>query len=189
MKFGYARVSTDNQSLDLQLDALLKAGVERTYSEHESGIRWDRPQFNEMMCQLRQGDVVVVYKLDRLGRSTKQLIDLIDEFNTLGIDFISLQDQIDTTSAMGRFFFRNLASLSELERDLISERTKDGLAAARARGRVGGRPKVEARKVDLAMKMYESKDYSTSEICAAAGISQGTLYKYLKNYHSRQKES
>ena len=129
----------------------------------------------------------MVYKLDRISRSTKHLIELMEYF-------VSLQDNIDTTTAMGRFFFRMLASIAELERDIISERTKDGLAAARARGRNGGRPKVEEKKIELAIKMYESKDYSLSQIKSATGIGASTLYRYvskkvnLVNWRSHMRE-
>jgi DNA invertase Pin-like site-specific DNA recombinase len=180
LKFGYARVSTQDQSLSLQLDALDHYGVAETFEEKESGKRKNRPQLDELLKVLRKGDTVVVYKLDRISRSTKHLIELMEYFESKGIHFVSIQDKIDTTTAMGRFFFRMLASIAELERDIISERTKDGLTAARARGRKGGRPKVESKKIVLAMKMYESKDYSLSQIKAATGIGATTLYRYLE---------
>ncbi|ETT40131.1 resolvase [Paenibacillus sp. FSL R5-808] len=113
---------------------------------------------------MRKDDTVVVYKLDRISRSTKHLVELMEHFEAKGINFVSIQNKIDTTTAMGRFFFRMLTSIAELERDIISERTKDGLTVARARGRNGGRPKVESKKIMLAIKMYESKDYSLSQI-------------------------
>lgn len=149
MKFGYARVSTQDQSLSLQLDALDRHGVDETFEEKESGKRKNRPQLEELLKVLRKGDTVVVYKLDRISRSTKHLIELMEQFEAKGIHFASIQDKIDTTTAMGRFFFRMLASIAELERDIISERTKDGLVAARSRGRNGGRPKVESKKLCL----------------------------------------
>lgn len=179
MKFGYARVSTEDQSLDLQIDALEAYGCERIFSEHMTGTRFDRPEFQRMDDMLREGDVVVVWKLDRLGRSTKQLIELIEEWERRGVDFVSLRDTIDTTTATGRFFFRLMASFAELERDLTSERTKAGLDAARARGRFGGRPKADPSAVDRAVRMYSTKEFSIKEICEATGISVGTLYKYL----------
>lgn len=179
MKFGYARVSTLDQSLSLQLDALQQYGIDQTFEEKESGKRKDRPRLEELLKMLRKDDTVVIYKLDRISRSTKHLIELMEEFEEKGIHFVSLQDNIDTTTAMGRFFFRMLASIAELERDIISERTKDGLNAARARGRNGGRPKVDSKKVALAIKMYESKDYSLSQIKTATGIGATTLYRYL----------
>ncbi|MDQ0862237.1 recombinase family protein [Bacillus sp. V2I10] len=180
MKFGYARVSTQDQSLSLQLDALTHYGVDQNFEEKESGKKKNRPQLDELLKVLRKGDTVIVYKLDRISRSTKHLIELMEYFESDGIHFVSIQDKIDTTTAMGRFFFRMLASIAELERDIISERTKDGLTAARARGRKGGRPKVESKKIELAMKMYQSKDYSLSQIKVATGIGATTLYRYLE---------
>jgi DNA invertase Pin-like site-specific DNA recombinase len=180
LKFGYARVSTQDQSLSLQLDALAHYGVDQTFEEKESGKKKNRPQLDDLLKVLRKGDTVVVYKLDRISRSTKHLIELMEHFEAKGIHFVSIQDKIDTTTAMGRFFFfRMLASIAELERDIISERTKDGLTAARARGRNGGRPKVDLKKIELAIKMYESKDYSLSQIKTATGIGATTLYRYL----------
>lgn len=179
LKFGYARVSTQDQSLSLQFDALNHYKVDQIFEEKESGKRKNRPQLDELLKVLRKGDTVIVYKLDRISRSTKHLIELMEHFDAKGIHFVSIQDKIDTTTAMGRFFFRMLASIAELERDIISERTKDGLTAARARGRNGGRPKVESKKIMLAIKMYESKDYSLSQIKEATGIGATTLYRYL----------
>lgn len=180
MKFGYARVSTEEQRLDLQMDALEKAGCERIFSEHASGAKTDRPELAEMMKYLREGDTVVVYKLDRLGRSMKHLIELIEQFDALGVNFVSISDAIDTSTPTGRLFFHVMASLAEFERDLIRERTKAGLEAARARGKNGGRPATDQKKVDLALRMYESKEYTIKEICEASGISVGTLYKYIE---------
>ena len=179
MKFGYARVSTEDQNLDLQIDALNAAGCERIFSEHMTGTRFDRPEFQRMDDMLREGDVVVVWKLDRLGRSTKQLIELVEGWERRGVDFVSLRDTIDTTTATGRFFFRLMASFAELERDLTSERTKAGLVAARARGRKGGRPKADKEAVDRAIRMHATRSFSVKEICETTGISVGTLYKYL----------
>lgn len=154
------------------------------FEEKESGKRKDRPRLEEMLKLLRKDDTVVVYKLDRISRSTKHLIELMEEFEAKGVHFVSLQDNIDTTTAMGRFFFRMLASIAELERDIISERTRDGLTAARARGRNGGRPKVDSKKIALAIKMYDSKDYSLSQIKAATGIGATTLYRYIDKHPS-----
>lgn len=179
MIFGYARVSTHEQNLELQLDVLKNYGVDQIFQEKISGVRETRKQFNEMIKLLRKGDKVVVYKLDRISRSTKHLIELSEQFNRIGVDLISIQDNIDTSSAMGKFFFRILASIAELERDIIVERTNAGLAAARARGRQGGRPRKDQDKVKMAIKMYRSKDYSLKEIKNATGISPTTLYRYL----------
>jgi DNA invertase Pin-like site-specific DNA recombinase len=181
MIIGYARVSTADQNLDLQLDALKKYGCDRIFEEKVTGTKKERPKLAEMMTILRSGDRVVIYKLDRISRSTKHLIDLSEYFEKRGVEFVSIQDSIDTSTPMGRFFFRILASIAELERDVICERTKAGLSAARARGRKGGRPLSDKKKVHLAIKMYDSKEYSISQIVQATGISQATLYRRLKN--------
>lgn len=179
MIIGYARVSTQDQNLQLQIDALGKAGCFEIFEEKVSGTKKDRPALNEMLKMLRAGDRVVVYKLDRISRSTKHLIELAELFEEKQVEFVSIQDNIDTSTAMGRFFFRIMASVAELERDITIERTKAGLEAARVRGRKGGRPKVIKKKLEMAIKMYNSKQYSISEIVNAAGISQATLYRNL----------
>lgn len=180
MKIGYARVSTQDQSLDMQIDALEKYGVDKVFEEKQSGKSMKREQLEEMLGYVREGDTIVVFKLDRISRSTKDLIQLMEQFEAKGIHFVSIHDNIDTSSAMGRFFFRMLASIAELERDIISERTKEGLTAARARGRKGGRPKKDDKKIQMALKMYASKDYSLQEIKSATGVSPTSLYRYLK---------
>jgi DNA invertase Pin-like site-specific DNA recombinase len=179
MIFGYARVSTQDQNLDMQLDALKQFGCEKVFQEKVTTRKKERPQLEELLKQLRTGDKVIVYKLDRISRSTKHLIELSEHFESKGVQFVSIQDNIDTSTPMGKFFFRTMASLAELERDIISERTKSGLEAARARGRNGGRPKADNQKVELALKMYHSKDYSISEIVKATGVSQATLYRNI----------
>ncbi len=178
--FGYARVSTEEQNLDMQLDALQKFGVEKVYKEKLTGTRRDRPQLEELMKVLRSGDKVVVYKLDRISRSTKHLIELSEVFHDMDVHFVSITDNIDTSTAMGKFFFRTMASIAELERDIISERTKSGLQAARSRGKKGGRPSKKEDKVKTAIKMYKSKDYSIKEITEMTGLSKTTLYRYLE---------
>lgn len=178
--FGYARVSTEDQSLDLQKDALKKHGVDKIYEEKMTGTRKDRPQLEALISQLREGDKVVVYKLDRISRSTKHLLELTELLESKGVEFVSIQDNIDTSSAMGKFFFTVMAGIAELERGIISERTHAGLVAARARGRNGGRPKKNAAKIELALKMYDSKQYSVPEIVEATKVSKTTLYDYIK---------
>lgn len=179
MIVGYARVSTQDQDLQMQIDALTAAGCIEIFEEKISGKKKDRPALNEMLKMLRSGDRVVVYKLDRISRSTKHLIELADHFEETGVEFVSIKDNIDTSTPMGKFFFRLMASIAELERDITSERTKDGLSAARARGRKGGRPAVDPKKIKTALKMYDSKEYSISEITKAVGISAPTLYRYI----------
>jgi len=181
MLFGYARVSTKDQNLYMQFDALQKYGVEEKniYSEKITGTTKDRPAFTEMLTYLREGDTVVVYKLDRIGRSTKHLVDLINDFQEKGINFVSINENIDTTTAMGKLVFTIFSGLAQFERDIISERTKSGLDAARARGRKGGRPKKDQSKLGMAFRMYDSKEYSIQEILDAVGISRATFYRYL----------
>ena len=185
MKIGYARVSTKDQSLNLQEDALKKSGCEIIYSEHISGAKSDRPELLKMKEHLRKGDIVVVWKLDRLGRSLRDLVDLISRFQNKGIGFQSLQDHIDTTTPTGKLTFHIFAALAEFERDIISSRTKAGLAAARARGRVGGRPKGLSKKAQdkarLAESLYLEKKRSIKEICDHLDISKPTLYRYLRS--------
>lgn len=182
MLFGYARVSTQDQNLSLQLDDLIKAGCQKIYQEKVSSTKV-RPQLQKMLDVLREGDTVIVWKLDRLGRSLKELFTLVNDFQSKGIGFRSLNDAIDTTTAQGRLIFNLFASLAEFERDLIQERTKAGLAAARARGRVGGRPKglsAEAQAKARAVKsMYGLKTHTIPEIGQLFHLSRATVYRYL----------
>lgn len=185
MKIGYARVSTKEQSLNLQEDALQKAGCKKIYSEHISGAKSNRPQLQEMIKQLRQGDIIVVWKLDRLGRSLRDLVNLVSTFQDIGVGFQSLQDSIDTTTPTGKLTFHLFAALAEFERDIISTRTKAGLEAARVRGRKGGRPKGLSKKAQdkarLAESLYKEKERSIAEICNHLHISKPTLYRYLRS--------
>jgi DNA invertase Pin-like site-specific DNA recombinase len=179
LKFGYARVSTTDQVLDLQMDALTQTGCEKIFQEKISGMKDDRLELKKMLEHLRSGDTLVVYKLDRLGRSTRKLIELVEELDQRGVEFVSIRDSIDTTTAVGKAMFRMLAVLAEMERDLIVERTKAGLEAARARGRKGGRPKKSSIAVQKALKLYDSKEYSVSEIAELTSVSAATLYRSL----------
>jgi len=179
MLIGYARVSTEDQSLDLQTDALNKTGCEKIYTEKISGMKDERPELQQLLDYARKGDVLVVYKLDRLGRSTKRLIELSEELQEKGIELKSVRDNIDTTTAVGKAMFRMLAVLSEMERDLISERTRAGLESARARGRKGGRPKKDSTQVKKALRLYKTKEYSISEIQEMTSVSKATLYRAI----------
>jgi DNA invertase Pin-like site-specific DNA recombinase len=181
MIFGYARVSTQEQNLDMQIDALKRYGCEEIYQEKMTGTKKDRPQLEELLKVLRKGDKVVVYKLDRISRSTKHLIELMEMFNEKGVHFVSLNDNIDTSTAMGKFFFTVMSGLAQLERDIISERTRAGLDSARARGRKGGRPPKDAAKIQMALKMYDSKDYTIDQIIEATGVGRATLYRYINS--------
>lgn len=178
---GYARVSTDDQNLSLQKDALEKAGCEKYFTDVISGAKATRPGLAELMDYCREGDVVVVWRLDRLGRSLKDLIEIISKLEANGIALKSLNESIDTSTSSGKLIFHIFGALAEFERNLIKERTHAGLEAARARGRKGGRPpKLDAKKVELAKSLYNSKEHSVLEICELVGISKPTLYKYLE---------
>ncbi len=179
MIFGYIRVSTTSQNIDRQQDALLAAGAERLFIDKVTGTKADRPRLKEMFSFLRPNDVVIVTELSRFGRSTKDLFNLVEQLEKMGVEFKSLKETIDTTTAYGKFFFTINCAYAQLQRDLIVQNTKEGLEAARARGRKGGRPCVDKNKLNTALKMYESKDYSIKEITQLTGISQGTLYKYV----------
>jgi DNA invertase Pin-like site-specific DNA recombinase len=185
MKIGYARVSTRDQNLDLQVDALKSAGSERIYQDVAGGAKTARPALDEMMGQLRAGDVLVIWKLDRMGRSLTHLVELVGDLLKRRIGLLSLNDPINTTSAQGRLVFNLFASLAEFERELIRERTQAGLSAARARGRVGGRPKglsSEAEATAMAAeKLYRERRLSVSAIAQKLHVSKSTLYSYLRH--------
>lgn len=188
MIIGYARVSTQEQNLQMQRDELQKFGVFEIFEEKISGTKKERPALDEMLKVVRPGDRVIVYKLDRISRSTKHLIELVEFFEEKGVEFVSIRDNIDTSTPTGRFFFRMMASLAELERDITSERTKSGLAAARARGRKGGRPKLDDKKIKTALKMYHSKNHTIKEITKTVGISAPTLYRYIEKYEEKDQK-
>jgi DNA invertase Pin-like site-specific DNA recombinase len=178
---GYARVSTDDQSAHLQIDALKAAGCEKVFKETASGSLAHRPQLDKMLDHLRSGDVVVVWRLDRLGRSLKNLIALVEELADRGVGFRSLTENIDTTTTGGKLIFHIFAALADFERELIRERTNAGLAAARARGRVGGRPPtMTADKIKVARRMYKSKDHTVEAIAKTLGVSRKTIYRHLE---------
>ena len=182
MLIGYARVSTNEQTLDLQLDALKKAGCEEIRQDKISSVAADRPGLKAALDIVRAGDTLVVWRLDRLGRSLKQLIELINELQDRGVGFKSVTENIDTTTTGGKLVFHIFGALAEFERNLIKERTNAGLEAARARGRKGGRPRAisDPKKLNLIYSMYDDKDqYSIGDILSTFHISRATLYKYL----------
>jgi DNA invertase Pin-like site-specific DNA recombinase len=182
MLIGYARVSTHDQTLNLQLDRLKEAGCTRIFEDHISGIKAERPGLQDAMSHLRAGDTLVVWRLDRLGCSLRHLIDTIMGLEAQGIGFRSLQENIDTTSPGGKLIFHVFGALAEFERDLIRERTQAGLEAARSRGRVGGRPKALSNKgkAEMARRTYADKHNSVSEICKTLGITRMTLWRYVR---------
>ena len=180
MKIGYARVSTADQNLESQLDALKKAGCDEFYKEKKSGVS-DREELEKALGYLREGDTLVVTKLDRLGRSLKKLLELIEEFKERGIHFQSLDDGIDTSTSVGNFFFQVIGAFSELERNLIVERTQKGLKAARSRGRLGGRPQIHKEdKKEIAYREVMENQKSIKDIAESLGMSRMTIYRYIE---------
>lgn len=180
MKVGYARVSTLEQNLDLQTDALKQAGCERIITDEISGSLTERPGLIKLKELLREGDTLIVWRLDRMSRSLKHLIEWVNELRKIGVGFQSLHESIDTTNSTGQLIFHMFGALAEFERNLIRERTKAGLEAARARGRQGGRPKkLSINKRTLAVDLYKGKKHSLKEICQTLEISKPTLYKYI----------
>jgi len=181
MLIGYARVSTTDQTLNLQLDSLKQAGCARIFEDHISGTKAERPGLHDAMSHLRAGNTLVVWRLDRLGRSLWHLIDTIIALEQQGIGFKSLQENIDTTNSGGKLIFHIFGALAEFERDLIKERTQAGLDATRSRGRVGGRPKaLSTSKAEMARQLYADKSTSVSEISKTLGVSRVTLWRYVK---------
>src|SRR5438270_4316328 len=181
MFIGYARVSTDDQNLDLQRDALQKAGCEQIYTDQVSGTKAIRPGLTAALSHLREGDTLVVWRLDRLGRSLRHLIDTVTTLAERGIGFKSLTETIDTTTSGGKLVFNIFASLAEFEREIIRERTRAGLEAARSRGRNGGpKHKLTPKQVEIVRQLYADKSHSLQEICDTFGISRTTLWRYVK---------
>ncbi|MYB34263.1 MAG: recombinase family protein [Gammaproteobacteria bacterium] len=181
MKIGYARVSTGDQNLSLQTDALHAAGCERVFEDRASGAKAGRPGLSEALEFVRKDDTLVVWRLDRLGRSLTDLIDTVGRLESRGIAFASIHESIDTSSSTGKLVFHIFGALAEFERNLIRERTNAGLQAARARGRVGGRPSaLDSDRRNLVVKLYKEKQHTVQQICEMMGISRPTLYKYVE---------
>jgi DNA invertase Pin-like site-specific DNA recombinase len=181
MLIGYARVSTQDQTLNLQKDALEKIGCSKIFTDTASGAATERKGLDAALAYVREGDSLVVWKLDRLGRSLKHLIETITNLNNRKIGFKSLTENIDTTTSGGKLIFHIFGALAEFERDIIRERTQAGLQAARARGRVGGRPKsLTTKKASIAQALYNDKNNSIADICKTLNISRATLYRYIK---------
>ena len=180
MLVGYARVSTQDQDANLQVDALVAAGCEKIFTEKASGAKRDRPELAATLTYARQGDTIVVWKLDRLARSLKQLIETVEALEERGVGFRSLTETIDTTSAGGRLVFTIFAGLAEFERSIIKERTRAGLDAARARGRVGGRPRsISDEDVAAAKALLKDPEITVKKVVERIGCSEATLYRYL----------
>lgn len=182
MKFGYARVSKNDQSLDIQIQKLTQAGCDEIFKEKISGAKDDRVQLNLLLSKVRQGDTICVVRLDRLGRRMIKLIELINDFKNKGIEFISLENNIDTTTPIGMLLFNMCAAFSEMERELIKERVKAGLDAAHSKGRKGGRPKALTEyKLKKLSSLVKSKQFSVIEICNMVDISRSVYYRAIAN--------
>ena len=181
MKIGYARVSTFDQTFDLQTDALRQAGCEKLFTDHGvSGRKAERPGLDQALGHLRKGDTLVIWKLDRLGRSLSHLLEVIEDLKAKGVQFASVQDGFDTSTASGKMVFSVIGAMAEYERNLIKERTMAGLAAARARGRLGGRPKqLKDDQVKVAISLAEAGELTIREICDQVGCSRSTYYRQV----------
>ena len=188
MLFGYARVSTENQSLDRQTDALTAAGIkeENIYKEKMSGAKSNRPRLNALIETVEKGDVVIVESLSRLGRSAQDLLTIMQTLSDKGVVLKSLKEQLDFGSPQGKLMTHLFALISEFERDVIRNRVIEGVAAARARGRIGGRPATPQKTIDKALQMYSQHNLTVTEICRACGISRPTLYKALREKEYKQ---
>ena len=177
--FGYARVSTEQQNLDRQLDALKKYECDIIFNEKMTSTKKERPELSKMIDRMTEGDTVVIESLSRLGRSTKDLIELTELFQGKGVHLVSLKESIDTSTSTGKLLFTLMSAIAQFERDVIADRTREGLRSARARGRTGGRPKVDADAVRKAIKLYNTEQYSVKEIEELTGVKKSTLYRNL----------
>lgn len=185
-RIGYARVSTADQNLDLQRDALTAAGCLRIFADTASGKLTERPELTKALDYLRPGDTLTVWRLDRLGRSVRHLIDTVNGLADRSVEFHSITEAMDTNTSGGKLMFHIFSAIAQFERDLIRERTMAGLAAARARGRVGGRkPKLNARQVAVAQQMYDSKDHTVEQIATTLRVSRQTVYRAIEHGHAK----
>lgn len=182
MIYGYARVSTEDQNLDRQIDMLEQHGVDMLLTEKMSGTKKNRPELDRLLAALKAGDTVVVESLSRLGRSTKNLIELVELFQEKGVHLVSLKESIDTSTASGKLLFTLMSAIAQFERDTIAERTKEGLQAARSRGHVGGRPRTKEDKINQAFRLYATREYTIKEIEDLTGVKKSTLYRYLRKH-------
>jgi DNA invertase Pin-like site-specific DNA recombinase len=183
MKFGYARVSKNEQSLDIQIKKLKEARCDEIFSEKVSGVKDNRKQLQEMLSRLRTGDTVCVVRLDRLGRRMIKLVSLINDIHNKGVQFVSLENNINTTTPMGMLLFYICAAFSEMERELIKERVSAGVEAARLKGRKGGRPKsLDEKGINKLMKLKSSGEFSVKQICDIMSISKSVYYRSINNY-------
>ncbi|MBT2736214.1 recombinase family protein [Bacillus sp. ISL-7] len=187
MIFGYARVSTTKQSLDMQIDELTKYCCHEIVAEKDSGAKKDRKELQTLLGKLRKADTLVVYKLDRLGRTMHQLVNLLQEFSEKGINFVSIKDGIDTNTTMGRFLFHIFGAMAEMEREVINERVKSGVESAKARGRMGGRKKAHTKEQIKAMMQMIGNGANKTEVCEVFNVPRTTLYRYIKEFETSGK--
>lgn len=181
-KFGYGRVSTLDQNLDAQKDSLIRAGATKIFVEKITGTKASRPELDLMRQMLRQGDTVLITRIDRLGRSAKDLLNIVSDFESRGVNLKVIEQNIDTSSNEGKLFFTMVAAFAEFEHSMMVSRTKDGLAAARARGRVGGRKaKLTAAQIGRLMELYDKKEISIQDLANMYGISRPTVYRLIKS--------
>lgn len=186
MIIAYARVSTLDQHLERQMDALEKHGYDKLITEKYTGTKKDRDGIKQLLDIVREGDTVVVESISRLGRKTIDVLSLIEKFQEMGVKFVSLKENFDTSTPTGKAMLQMMAVCAELERNLIAERVKEGLEACKKRGKKLGRPKVDQEQLEIALRMYDSKEYSIKEIVKATGISQGTLYNAINKRKAKQ---
>lgn len=178
-RIGYARVSTAAQNIDSQIDALYAVDCKKVFSDKESGVKTERPGWRQLMDYIREGDILVITELSRMTRSLKHLLQVVEELGDRGVDIVSLREHIDTSTATGRCFVSIMGAISQMERELKSERAAAGREAAKARGKTGGRPRVEIKKLEQARILYENSDQTAEEVCRAVGIGRRTLFSYL----------
>jgi len=178
-RIGYARVSTAAQNIDSQIDALYAFGCKKVFSDKESGVKTERPGWQQLMDYIREGDILVITELSRMTRSLKHLLQVVEDLNNKGIGIISLREHIDTSTATGRCFVSIMGAISQMERELKGERAAAGREAAKARGKTGGRPKTDPEKLEQARILYEHSDQTAAEVCQSVGIGRRTLFSYL----------
>jgi DNA invertase Pin-like site-specific DNA recombinase len=188
-RIGYARVSSRDQNLDSQLDMLTKDGCERIFEDKASGARESRPGWDKLLDYIRPGDTIVITELSRMTRSLMHLLSLVKDLERRNIQIVSLREHIDTSTATGRAFISIMGAVSQMERELKAERAASGRAAARSRGKTGGRPKTDQKLLDKARILYEDSDYSAAEVCKTFGIGRRTFFKYLEEMNKAELET
>jgi DNA invertase Pin-like site-specific DNA recombinase len=178
-RIGYARVSTAAQNIDSQIDALYAFGCKKVFSDKESGVKTERPGWQQLMDYIREGDILVITELSRMTRSLKHLLQVVEDLNNKGIGIVSLREHIDTSTATGRCFISIMGAISQMERELKSERAAAGREAAKTRGKTGGRPRTDPEKLEQARILYENSPQTAAEVCQSVGIGRRTLFSYL----------